>query len=45
MRLVLHIGLEKTGTTSFQAFCAEHRPALAQSGVLYPVNPLPKIGA
>lgn len=35
-RLVLHIGLEKTGTTSFQAFCADNREAL---GALYPHHP------
>ena len=37
-RLVLHIGLEKTGTTSFQAFCADNRAALAARGALYPAN-------
>jgi hypothetical protein len=36
-RIVLHIGLEKTGTTSFQAYCAENRARL--NGALYPVNP------
>ena len=38
-RLVLHIGLEKTGTTSFQAYCTEHRAALLKAGALYPANP------
>ncbi len=38
-RLLLHIGLEKTGSTSFQAFCADHRERLRRLGVLYPVNP------
>ena len=38
-RLILHIGLEKTGTTSFQAFCADHRERLAALGVCYPRNP------
>ena len=36
---MLHIGLEKTGTTSFQAFCADHRRDLAARGALYPANP------
>ncbi|MEA1052920.1 hypothetical protein U5801_24380 [Lamprobacter modestohalophilus] len=35
-RIVLHIGLHKTGTTSLQAFCAEHRNALRSAGVCYP---------
>lgn len=34
--IVFHIGLEKTGTTAFQRFCAAHRGALARRGVLYP---------
>ena len=37
-RFLLHIGLEKTGSTSFQAFCADHRDRLLQLGVLYPSN-------
>ncbi len=37
-RLILHIGLEKTGTTSFQAFCVDNRRALAARGALYPAN-------
>ena len=36
MKLVLHIGTEKTGTTSFQEFCHHSRRALLQRGVLYP---------
>jgi hypothetical protein len=35
-RLVLHIGLAKTGTTSFQHDCRRHRRLLARNGVLYP---------
>lgn len=35
-RIVFHIGLEKTGSTAFQVFCAKHREALARHGVLYP---------
>ena len=38
-RLILHIGLEKTGTTSFQAFCTQNRARLAALGVVYPVAP------
>jgi hypothetical protein len=34
--IIFHIGLEKTGTSSFQRFCHEHRHALAARGVLYP---------
>ena len=35
-RVVFHIGLEKTGSTAFQLFCAGHRRTLARHGVLYP---------
>jgi hypothetical protein len=35
-RLILHIGLHKTGTTSFQRFCLSHHGALARHGVIYP---------
>ncbi|MEO1309847.1 MAG: hypothetical protein AAFV51_02620 [Pseudomonadota bacterium] len=33
---VVHIGVEKTGTTSVQAFLAANRARLAAAGVLYP---------
>ncbi len=36
MRIVLHIGLEKTGTTSIQAHCQRHAQALRAQGILYP---------
>ena len=36
MKLVIHIGLHKTGTTSFQNFLHFNREALLHSGVLYP---------
>lgn len=39
MDLYLHIGTEKTGTTSVQKFFRANREALAQSGILYPVAP------
>jgi hypothetical protein len=35
-RIVLHIGVEKTGTTTIQTFCARNRDALRAQGVLYP---------
>ncbi len=35
-RIVLHIGAEKTGTTTIQAFCALNRQALRNRGVFYP---------
>lgn len=38
MKLILHIGTEKTGTTSFQRFCHLNRDSLLQQGVLYPVQ-------
>jgi hypothetical protein len=39
-RIVFHIGLERTGTTSFQRFCHEHRDELLEHGVLYPTRSL-----
>ncbi|QYZ67199.1 MAG: hypothetical protein NV67_03355 [Gammaproteobacteria bacterium (ex Lamellibrachia satsuma)] len=35
-RCVLHIGTEKTGTTTIQRFLAVNRTALARDGVIYP---------
>lgn len=35
-RVVLHVGLPKTGTTYLQALLAEHRDELRAAGVLYP---------
>jgi hypothetical protein len=35
-RVVLHVGLPKTGTTYLQAVLAQHRDALREEGVLYP---------
>ena len=37
MRLIAHIGLHKTGTTSLQFAMAANRELLGKSGVLYPV--------
>ena len=39
-KIVFHIGLEKTGTDSFQRFCKENYRALLRSGVLYPTRSL-----
>ncbi|WP_435743036.1 hypothetical protein [Nocardioides sp. SYSU DS0663] len=36
MRVVLHVGLPKTGTTYLQSLLATHREALRAGGVLYP---------
>lgn len=36
MRIILHIGVYKTGTTAVQRFLTRHRAALAERGVLYP---------
>ena len=36
MKLVLHVGIHKTGTSAIQAFCKENRATLAEIGVLYP---------
>ena len=35
-RIVFHVGLAKTGTTSFQHLCHAHRRLLRRHGVLYP---------
>lgn len=37
--LYLHIGTEKTGTTSIQRFCKTNRAVLADAGFLYPFAP------
>ena len=39
MNLYLHIGTEKTGTTSVQKFFRTNRELLARKGVLYPTAP------
>lgn len=39
-RIVLHIGLEKTGTTSIQRFLTKNRASLLEKhGILYPSHP------
>jgi len=35
----LHIGTEKTGTTTIQNFLSKNRPGLEQQGILYPQSP------
>ena len=37
--VVLHIGCDKTGTTTIQQFLRRNRPALVQQGILYPRSP------
>ncbi|HZZ80281.1 MAG TPA: hypothetical protein VFE62_17345, partial [Gemmataceae bacterium] len=39
MELYLHIGTEKTGTSSVQNFLAANRARLAHMGILYPETP------
>lgn len=36
MRGIIHIGTEKTGTTSFQSFMAKNRDELRRQGIIYP---------
>jgi hypothetical protein len=39
MELYLHIGTEKTGTTSVQKFFRANREVLAENGIIYPLAP------
>ena len=39
MKVLLHIGSEKTGTTSIQHWAAANRAPLAARGILYPASP------
>lgn len=36
--IIIHIGMEKTGTTTIQRFCAANRDVLQRLGVAYPVS-------
>jgi hypothetical protein len=45
MKVLLHIGSEKTGTTSIQHWAAANRAPLAARGILYPVAPGERAGA
>lgn len=38
MQLVIHIGLEKSGTTAIQGFCAANRRRLRENGICYPTS-------
>jgi len=38
LKALVHIGGEKTGTTSIQEFCARNRARLADAGILYPAS-------
>lgn len=40
--LVLHVGTEKTGTTSIQATLAQNRENLARAGFMFPTTPRPQ---
>lgn len=44
MRIILHIGTEKTGTSSIQKFCVDNREQLLRQGVYYPVSPADHLG-
>jgi hypothetical protein len=37
--VVLHVGMGKTGTSSVQFFLRDHREALVEAGLLYPMTP------
>lgn len=38
-KLILHIGTEKTGTTSIQEFLSENKPELERQGIFIPKSP------
>lgn len=44
MKVLLHIGSEKTGTTSIQNWAAANRAPLAARGILYPAAPGERAG-
>ena len=44
MKLVLHIGTEKTGSTSIQAFLMKNRGAFLKEGFFYRFSTLPPYG-
>ena len=43
MKLILHVGFHKTGTSSIQAFGRLNRNKLAQQGILYPKTGIAKL--
>jgi hypothetical protein len=44
-RIIFHIGLEKTGSTSFQEYCRNNQSEFLKDGALYPSNALCFSGA
>ena len=42
MKLILHVGLQKTGTSSIQVMLASSAAALADHGMVYPALPVPR---
>ena len=44
MKIFLHIGMAKTGTTSIQRFCMENREQLATNGIYYPASVMNRHG-
>lgn len=45
MKLVLHIGAHKSGSTAIQAFASRHQKELEKAGVYYPVGMYPDLPA
>lgn len=43
MKLVIHVGFHKTGTSAIQTFCRENRGQLAKKGILYPKSGVPEL--
>jgi hypothetical protein len=41
MKIVIHIGMPKTGSTAIQRSLASNRDLLQKNGILYPINPKP----
>jgi hypothetical protein len=41
--LFLHMGMHKTGTTTFQTGCAEHRDEMLKKGIVYYQDPISSI--
>lgn len=42
MKAIVHIGMEKTGTTTIQQFLGQNRAALARQGIAFPESPGPR---
>lgn len=41
MKIIIHIGMPKTGSTAIQKTLARNRDLLRENGILYPANPTP----